>query len=56
MTKGDLNTHHGTVVAIAGNHILIKNKYATWELTAIGINSTMDNFFGKNVKVTIEEE
>ena len=56
MTKGDNDMHTGTVVTVAKNHIIVKNKYATWEIKATGINSTLDNYAGKNVKVTIEEE
>lgn len=56
MTKGDNDTHRGKVEQIAENHILVKNKYATWEIKATGIHSTLNHYTGKNVKVTIEEE
>jgi hypothetical protein len=56
MTKGDNDMHAGTVVMLAKNHILVKNKYSVWEIKATGIGSNLTHFAGKNVKATIEEE
>jgi hypothetical protein len=53
--QGDSNTHKGMVEKIADDHILIKNKYSTMEITVTGMLK-LGHYSGKNVKITIEEE